>query len=136
MLSLRGLEQASAISSLCFVILSVTKDLKACTTVHRHGDLEILHCVQNDSVYSVIVSTLCHPECNEGSPRLLHAINAGCRLSALRRFFTAFRMTAYSVQNDRVRHHYATRRVTKYGAHSETYNSIFIFFCLYVSVAI
>ena len=32
------------------VILSVTKDLKTCTAVHRHGDLEILHCVQNDSV--------------------------------------------------------------------------------------
>ena len=32
------------------VILSETKDLKACTTVHRHGDLEILHCVQNDKV--------------------------------------------------------------------------------------
>ena len=31
-----------------YVILSETKDLKACTTVHRHGDLEILHCVQND----------------------------------------------------------------------------------------
>ena len=30
------------------VILSETKDLKACTTDHRHGDLEILHCVQND----------------------------------------------------------------------------------------
>ena len=35
---------------LCYVILSETKDLKACTTVHRHGDLEILHCVQNDIV--------------------------------------------------------------------------------------
>ena len=32
------------------VILSVTKDLKACTAVHRHGDLEILHSVQNDRV--------------------------------------------------------------------------------------
>ena len=31
-----------------YVILSETKDLKACTTVHRHGDLEILHSVQND----------------------------------------------------------------------------------------
>ena len=30
------------------VILSETKDLKAYTTVHRHGDLEILHSVQND----------------------------------------------------------------------------------------
>ena len=30
------------------VILSETKDLKACTTDHRHGDLEILHFVQND----------------------------------------------------------------------------------------
>ena len=30
------------------VILSETKDLKACTTDHRHGDLEILHSVQND----------------------------------------------------------------------------------------
>ena len=32
------------------VILSATKDLKACTAVHRHGDLEILHYVQNDIV--------------------------------------------------------------------------------------
>ena len=39
-----------------YVILSVTKDLKACTIVQRHGDLEILHSVQNDRVYSVIVS--------------------------------------------------------------------------------
>ena len=31
-----------------YVILSVTKDLKACTSVHRHGNLEILHFVQND----------------------------------------------------------------------------------------
>ena len=31
-----------------YVILSETKDLKACTTDHRHGDLEILHSVQND----------------------------------------------------------------------------------------
>ena len=36
--------------SLCYVILSETKDLKACTTDHRHGDLVILHSVQNDSV--------------------------------------------------------------------------------------
>ena len=33
-----------------YVILSETKDLKVYTIVHRHGDLEILHCVQNDSV--------------------------------------------------------------------------------------
>ena len=33
-----------------YVILSVTKDLKVCTTDHRHGDLEILHSVQNDRV--------------------------------------------------------------------------------------
>ena len=33
-----------------YVILSVTKDLKACTTDHRHGDLEILHFVQNDNI--------------------------------------------------------------------------------------
>ena len=33
-----------------YVILSVTKDLKACTAVHRHGALEILHFVQNDKV--------------------------------------------------------------------------------------
>ena len=50
MLSLRGLEQAVAISSLCFVILSVTKDLKACTIIHRLVVLEILHFVQNDIV--------------------------------------------------------------------------------------
>ena len=33
-----------------YVILSATKDLEACTTDHRHGDLEILHFVQNDRV--------------------------------------------------------------------------------------
>ena len=33
-----------------YVILSETKDLKVCTTIHRLGDLEILHCVQNDKV--------------------------------------------------------------------------------------
>ena len=33
-----------------YVILSETKDLKVYTIVHRHGDLEILHCVQNDKV--------------------------------------------------------------------------------------
>ena len=31
-----------------YVILSATKDLKGCTTIRRLGDLEILHCVQND----------------------------------------------------------------------------------------
>ena len=39
-----------------YVILSETKDLKACTAIHRHGNLEILHSVQNDRGYSVIVS--------------------------------------------------------------------------------
>ena len=67
MLSLRGLEQASAISSLCFVILSVTKDLKACTTTHRLRDLEILHFVQNDSTGRYIIQ--CHAEQREASPR-------------------------------------------------------------------
>ena len=33
-----------------YVILSETKDLKVYTIVHRHGDLEILHYVQNDKV--------------------------------------------------------------------------------------
>ena len=33
-----------------YVILSETKDLKVCTTIHCHGDLEILHSVQNDRV--------------------------------------------------------------------------------------
>ena len=32
-----------------YVILSVTKDLKVCTTIHCLGDLEILHSVQNDN---------------------------------------------------------------------------------------
>ena len=60
----------------------------------------------NPSLRGVAVAisrSLCHPECNEGSPRLLHAINAGCLLSASRRFFTSFRMTAYGVQNDKCR---------------------------------
>ena len=67
MLSLRGLEQAAAISSLCFVILSVTKDLKVCTTTHRLRDLEILHSVQNDNTWRYIM--LCHAEQREASPR-------------------------------------------------------------------
>ena len=33
-----------------YVILSATKDLKVCTTIHCLGDLEILHSVQNDRV--------------------------------------------------------------------------------------
>ena len=33
-----------------YVILSATKDLKVCTTIHRLRDLEILHSVQNDRV--------------------------------------------------------------------------------------
>ena len=33
-----------------YVILSETKDLKVCTTIHCLGDLEILHSVQNDRV--------------------------------------------------------------------------------------
>ena len=56
-----------------------------------------------------ISRALCHPECNEGSPRLLHAINAGCLLSASRRFFTSFRMTAYGVQDDNTRQNYPYR---------------------------
>ena len=35
--------EASPRHTLYYVILSVTKDLKACATVQRHGDLEILH---------------------------------------------------------------------------------------------
>ena len=41
--------EASPRHTLYYVILSVTKDLKACAAVHRHGDLEILHFVQNDN---------------------------------------------------------------------------------------
>ena len=43
----------SIITRSVYVILSATKDLKACTAVHRHGDLEILHFVQNDSVFVI-----------------------------------------------------------------------------------
>ena len=67
MLSLRGLEQAAAISSLCFVILSETKDLKACTIIHRLVVLEILHSVQNDNTWRHIIQ--CHAEQHEASPR-------------------------------------------------------------------
>ena len=67
MLSLRGLEQAAAISSLCFVILSVTKDLKACTIIHRLVVLEILHFVQNDNTGRHIIQ--CHAEQREASPQ-------------------------------------------------------------------
>ena len=41
---------ASPRHTLYYVILSVTKDLKVCTTIHRLRDLEILHSVQNDRV--------------------------------------------------------------------------------------
>ena len=39
-----------AISSLS--MLSTAKHLEVCTTIHRLRDLEILHYVQNDAVYS------------------------------------------------------------------------------------
>ena len=79
MLSLRGLEQAVAISSLCFVILSETKDLKACTIIHRLVVLEILHFVQNDNTGRHCegfspwqsLAALCHTEQREASPRSL-----------------------------------------------------------------
>ena len=38
------------VSCRLYVILSATKDLKVCTTIHCLGDLEILHSVQNDRV--------------------------------------------------------------------------------------
>ena len=52
--SLRGLEQAVAISLTYSVILSETKDLKVCTTFHRLTDLEILHFVQNDILVVIL----------------------------------------------------------------------------------
>ena len=93
-----------------YVILSVTKDLLAILYAINAG------CRLSASrrfftsfrmtLYSVIARafrlvaisrSLCHPECNEGSPRWLCAVNAGCRLSASRRFFTSFRMTAQGI---------------------------------------
>ena len=38
------------VSCRLYVILSATKDLKVCTTIHCLGYLEILHSVQNDRV--------------------------------------------------------------------------------------
>ena len=101
----------SSLYSMCYVILSETKDLKDCTTIHSLGALEILHTVQNDSVYSVFVSALCYVMLSEveASPRWLCAVNAGCRWSALRRFFTPFRMTERSVQNDTLLRHCESR---------------------------
>ena len=47
--------EASPRHTLYYVILSVTKDLKACATVQCHGDLEILHFVQND-IHNIITN--------------------------------------------------------------------------------
>ena len=47
--------EASPRHTLYYVILSVTKDLKVCATVQRHGDLEILHFVQND-IHNIIAN--------------------------------------------------------------------------------
>ena len=80
-----------------YVILSATKDLKVCTTIHCLGDLEILHSVQNDRVsitHGVIARTLVRGNLShdevlynvmlsevEASPRWLCTINAvSCRL--------------------------------------------------------
>ena len=46
----RWLCTINAVSCRLYVILSATKDLKVCTTIHCLGDLEILHSVQNDRV--------------------------------------------------------------------------------------
>ena len=91
MLSLRGLEQAAAISSLCFVILSETKDLKAYTIIHRLVVLEILHSVQNDSTWRHIIQ--CHAE----RKRSISRFALPPTVSEILRFFTSFRMTAHGV---------------------------------------
>ena len=46
----RWLCTINAVSCRLYVILSATKDLKVCTTIHRLRGLEILHSVQNDRV--------------------------------------------------------------------------------------
>ena len=89
------------VSCRLYVILSATKDLKVCTTIHCLGDLEILHSVQNDRVsiqndntWRVIARTLARGNLShdevlynvmlsevEASPRWLCTINAvSCRL--------------------------------------------------------
>ena len=81
--------EASPRYTLYYVILSVTKDLKACATVQRHGDLEILHFVQNDRV-------VCHAERSRSIPSLATRYPRS-RLSALRRFFVTLRMTTQAI---------------------------------------
>ena len=44
-----------------------------------------------------VVDMRCHAEQREASPRFLHAISAGCRLSASRRFFVTLRMTTQAI---------------------------------------
>ena len=46
---------------------------------------------------AMVGSMLCHAEQGEASPRWQCTINAGRRWSALRRFFTSFRMTAQGI---------------------------------------
>ena len=48
--SLRGLEQAVAISFALYVMLSESEASRGLHTIHRLRDLEILHFVQNDIV--------------------------------------------------------------------------------------
>ena len=82
-----------------YVILSATKDLKVCTTIHRLRDLEILHSVQNDRVSIQNDNTgrdtiRCHAERSRSISSLAMHYQR-CLLSALRRFFVTLRMTLW-----------------------------------------
>ena len=89
------------VSGRLYVILSATKDLKVCTTIHRLRDLEILHSVQNDRVSIQNDNTgrdtiRCHAERSRSISSLAMHYQR-CLLSALRRFFVTLRMTTQSV---------------------------------------
>ena len=54
--SLRGVSRGNL--PLCSVILSVTKDLKACTTFIGRANSEILHFVQNDTLFVFLFAVI------------------------------------------------------------------------------
>ena len=55
-----------------YVILSATKDLKACTTVHREQEVVPLPSFRGSIATVGISHIVCHPECNEGSQGLYY----------------------------------------------------------------
>ena len=115
-------ERSRSISSLaiCYVrvvygrlcvILSATKDLKVCTTIHRLRDLEILHSVQNDRVSIQNDNTgrdtiRCHAERRRSIPSLAMHYQRGVSL-------VGFEEILRYTQNDNGGGHIAVRPLLK-----------------------